>query len=91
MSETSEDNLLAGLTEEVPGGRKSLPAMRDGEEPPDMLLAILNNVLPSMINSQQAKILATCLTVRGKATIVLFYDVEPTENGILKLLAKAKI
>ena len=83
MRGTKRVNLLAGSTVEVQDGRTSLPVMQDGNEPPDMLLALLNNVLPSIINSQQAKILATCLTSKGKATLVIFYGVVPTANNLL--------
>lgn len=83
MSEIKDEKLLAGSTKEVRDGMASLPVMKDGEEPPDMLLALLNNVLPSMINSQQARIVGTCLTKQGKATIVFFYGVQPTGENLL--------
>lgn len=84
MKETKDENLLAGLTAEAPDGQTSLPVMKDGEEPPDMLLALLNNVLTSMINSQQAGIVGTCKTIKGEiATLVIFYGVSPTTNNLL--------
>jgi hypothetical protein len=46
-----------------------------------MLLALLNSPLESMVNSQQAKVLGTCLTKHGKSTIVIFYGVLPTGDG----------
>jgi hypothetical protein len=48
-----------------------------------MLLALLNNVLPSMIDSQQAKIVGTANSRGRKVAIVFFYDVVPTANNLL--------
>ena len=90
MKETKEENLLAGSTKTHRDGLESLPVMKDGEEPPDTLLALLNNVLPSMINSQQAKIMGTAITRRGKATLVVFYGVQPTSNNLLALIEETK-
>ncbi len=81
MSETKKENLLAGSIDQVKAGKKSNPVMKHGEEPPAMLLALLNSPLESMVNSQQAKVLGTCLTKHGKSTIVIFYGVLPTGDG----------
>lgn len=86
MNEIKDENLLAGLTADPLGGEKSLPVMKDGEEPPDMLLALLNNALPSMINSQQAEIVGTAITKRGVITIVYFFGVKPTTNNTLEAI-----
>ena len=84
MKKTKDENLLAGSTNEALDGMPSLPVMKHGEEPPDMLLALLNNVLPSMVDSQQAKIAGTVLTrEHGLATLVLFYGTQPTANNLL--------
>jgi hypothetical protein len=84
VKETKTENLLAGLTNEVPDGKTFLPVMTDGNETQEMLLALLNNVLVSLIDSQQAKILGKYRTKAGRrATMICFYDVTP--NG--KLLA----
>ena len=83
MKPIKSASLLAGLTAEAPDGVTSLPVMKDGNEPPDMLLALLNNVLPSMINSQQAEIVGTCMINSRQATIVFFYGVQPTANKTL--------
>lgn len=83
MKGTRDENLLAGLTAKTEAGRKSLPVMRDGEEPPDMLLALLNNVLPSMIDSQQAKILGTAVLKGRPFTLLAVYDVVPTSENLL--------
>ena len=83
MRKTKDENLLAGLTAEAPDGVPSLPVMKDGEEPPDMLLALLNNVLPSMIDSQQARIVGTAMSRGRRVSIVFFYDVVPTANNLL--------
>jgi hypothetical protein len=83
VSETKDENLLAGSTAEAPDGMPSLPVMRDGEEPPDMLLAILNSALTSMINSQQAKIMGTALLRGRRVTLLAVYDVVPTGNNLL--------
>ena len=88
MKKTKPENLLAGLTAEAPDGAPSLPVMKDGEEPPDMLLALLNNVLPSMINSQQARIVGTAISRGRRVSIVFFYDVVPTANSLLATVAK---
>jgi hypothetical protein len=85
VKKTKGANLLAGSTVEAPDGEKSLPVMKDGEEPPDMLLALLNSPLESMINSQQAMIVGTCLTRKGVGTLVLFYGVQPTANNLLAM------
>jgi len=81
-----DENLLAGLTAEAPAGAKSLPVMKDGNEPPDMLLALLNNVLPSMVNSQQAEIVGTGMINNKQATIIFFYGTLPTANKTLALV-----
>ena len=81
MSETKKENLLAGSTNQAQDGKKSNPVMKHGEEPPAMLLALFNSPLESMINSQQAKVLGTCLTKHGKSTIVIFYGALPTADG----------
>ena len=88
MKETKDVNPQDGLTKTAQVGAKSLPVMQDGKEPPDMLLALLNNALPSLVDSQQAKIMGTCLTLhKGKkvpTTIIFVFDALPTENGTLK-------
>jgi hypothetical protein len=84
------ESLLAGLTAEAPDGKTSLPVMKDGNEPPDMLLALLNNVLPSMTNSQQAEIVGTGMINNKQATIVFFYGVVPTANKTLALVGNVE-
>ena len=86
MSATKKENLLAGSTKEAPVGSPSLQVMKDGSEPPDMLLALLNNALSSMINSQQAKILGTVMTKKGVGTLVLVYGVKPETANSLKMV-----
>lgn len=88
MKKTKDENLLAGSTSEVLAGDKSNQSMKHGEESQDMLLALLNSPLETLLNSQQAKILGTCLTKSGQATIVIFYGVLPTGNGLLKQVEK---
>lgn len=85
MSETNKENLLAGSTNEAQDGAKSLPVMKDGEEPPDMLLAILNSPLKTMLDNQQAKIMGTCLTKKGVGTILIVYGAVPTSEGLLAM------
>ena len=88
MKEQKSANLLAGSTNEAQAGKKSSASMKHGEESRAMLLALLNSPLETMINSQQARIMGTVKLKDGhRATIVFFYDVEPTANT-LKLLAK---
>lgn len=81
MKKTKTENLLAGSTNQAQDGQTLQPVMKHGEEPPAMLLALLNSPLESMINSQQAKILGTCLTKHGKSTIIIFYGSLPTDDG----------
>ena len=88
-SETRDGGLLAGSTSAVQDGMASLPVMRDGEEPPDMLLALLNNALMSLVDSQQAKILGRVLTKRGVGTWIIVYGVEPDTANRLKMAQNA--
>lgn len=83
MSETNKENLLAGSTNEAQDGTKSLPVMKDGEEPLDMLLAILNSPLQTMLANNQARILGTGLTNKGVGTFIVVYGVVPTSEGLL--------
>ncbi len=85
MNETKRENQLDGSIAEAPDGKESLPVMSDGKEPPDMLLALLNNVLPSMVNSQQAKILGTGRFEGVVGTLVIVYGVQPTANSLLAM------
>ena len=83
MKETKTENLLAGSTKEAPAGVKSSKVMKDGEEPLDMLLALFNNSLTSLVECQQARIMGKVMTKRGVGTIVLIYGVEPeTANTV---------
>ena len=86
--ETKAAALLAGTTDGLQAGEKSNGSMKHGEESAGMLLALLNSPLETMINSQQAKIIGTCLTLhKGKkvpTTIIFVFDALPTENGTLK-------
>jgi len=88
VKETKAAVLLAGTTAEAQAGEKSSESMRHGEESAGMLLALLNSPLETMINSQQAKIMGTCLTLhKGKkvpTTIIFVFDALPTDNGTLK-------
>ena len=84
MKPIKQENLLAGLTAEAPAGERYSPVMKDGNEPPDMLLALLNNVLQSMTNSQQAEIVGTGTINNRQATIIFFYEVQPTANKTLE-------
>lgn len=82
MKRTKTAKQKDGLTAAPPAGVTSLPVMKHGEEPRDMLLALLNSPLETMLNSQQARILGTSLTHKGMATIVIFYGTLPTANGL---------
>ena len=84
MKETRQEKLLAGLTSEVQAGPTLSPVMKDGEEPQDMLLALLNNALASLVDSQQARIMGKALTKHGVGTLVIFYGVEPETANKLK-------
>ena len=86
--ETKAAALLAGTTAEAQAGEKSNGNMKHGEEGAGMLLALLNSPLETMIQSQQARIMGTCMTLhKGKkvpTTIIFVFDALPTENGTLK-------
>ena len=84
MSETKTESQLAGLTKKARVGAKSSPVMKDGNEPPDMLLALFNNALMSLVDSQQAKIAGKVLTKRGVGTLILVFGVEPETANRLK-------
>jgi hypothetical protein len=49
-----------------------------------MLLALLNNVLSSLVDSQQAKIAGKVLTKQGVGTLILVFGVEPETANRLK-------
>ena len=84
MKETKTENLLAGSTAEAPAGVKSSPVMKDGEEPQDMLLALFNNALTSLVDSQQARILGKALFKGRVGTILVVYNTEPESANSLK-------
>lgn len=86
MKETKTENLLAGLTEKAPDGIPSLPVMKDGEEPPDMLLALFNNALTSLVDSQQAKILGRGLFRGRVGSLVVIFDTEPETANSLRIV-----
>ena len=82
MSEIKIESQEAGLTKTHKAGVKSLPVMKHGEEPPDMLLAILNSALETMTANSQAKILGKGMFRNGRpGTVVIIYDTQPTANG----------
>jgi hypothetical protein len=92
VKKTKNENLLAGSTSDLLAGKQSLPAMKDGDETPAMLLALLNSPLVSMINSQQAKFVGTGLNREGKFfTLVMFYGVEPTTANTLQSVGKKEM
>lgn len=89
MNETKDENLLAGSTSEVPAGTASSPVMKDGEEPPDMLLALLNNALTSMVDSQQAVILGSARLNGRVCALLAVYDAEPATANTLRAVGNA--
>ena len=92
MSETKNVNQLAGSTKTVQDGKTSLPVMKHGSETLDMLLALLNSPLESMIDSQHAKFVGTGLNREGKFfTLVMFYGVEPTTANTLQVVGNRKV
>jgi len=86
VKETKTANLLAGLTEKAPAGNPSLPVMKDGEEPPDMLLALFNNALTSLVDCQQAKILGRGLFRGRVGSLVVIFDTEPETANSLRIV-----
>ena len=89
MKEQKNVKQLDGSTVKAPAGVTSANSLQSGNEPPAMLLALLNSVLADMTNSQQAKILGTAMTGNGRATILIIYNVQPTKNGTLESVGKA--
>lgn len=83
MKQIKDVNLLAGSTSEVKDGEQSSKSMKHGDESRAMLLVLLNSPLKSMIDSQQARILGSCLNRGKRATIVIFYETVPTGDGLL--------
>lgn len=90
MNEIKTENLLAGLTAKAPAGKPSSPVMKDGEEPPDMLLALLNSPLASMVDSQQARVLGRGLFRGRVGTILVIFDALPETANSLKMVENAK-
>ena len=83
MKRTKTAKQKDGLTAAPPAGVTSLPVMKHGEEPHDMLLALLNSPLETLMQCQQARVIGTAHTPKGTATIVIFYGTQPTANGTL--------
>jgi len=90
VNATKQGNQRAGLTENPQAGQKLPKVMNDGDETPDMLLALFNNALVSMVNSQQAKIIGTALNRGKRATVIIVYGVEPTANNTLQRVGSAE-
>lgn len=90
MSETKIVDPLDGSTKKVPVGIQSLLVMKDGEEPPDMLLALFNNALTSLVDSQQAKILGRGLFRGRVGSILVIYDTEPETANSLRVVKNAQ-
>ena len=92
VKETKAAALLAGTTDGLQAGEKSNASMKHGEESAGMLLALLNSPLETMIQSQQARIMGTCMTLhKGKkvpTTIIFVFDALPTANGTLESVGK---
>jgi hypothetical protein len=89
VRETKDASLLAGTTREAQDGQKSSTNSENGKLPLGMLLAMLNSTLTDMQNCQQAEILGTAMTRKGRATIILVYGVEPTAEGLLEVVGNA--
>ena len=86
MKKTKSENLLAGSTSTVRAGMESLPVMKHGEEPPDILLALLNSPLQTMLINNQARILGSGRMRDGRVgTILMIYGAQPTQNGLLAI------
>lgn len=90
MSETKVENPQDGSIKMTQAGKKlqpvikdgSIAIMKDGCEPPDMLLALLNNALMSMIANNQARIMGRGMFKNGRpGTLIIIYDTQPTANG----------
>lgn len=91
MSEkkTRPVSLLAGSTAEAPAGEASSKVMKSGEESPDILLALFNSTLETMLANKTARIVGTINTVGADkkavpTTIIFVYGAVPTANGTLK-------
>jgi len=88
VKKTKNARQKAGLTADLLAGATSLPVMKHGEEPHDMLLALLNSPLETLIQCQQARVIGTAHTPKGQATIIIFYGTVPTANGTLGKVAQ---
>lgn len=89
MSETKAEKPLAGSMPTAQDGAKLLPTMKHGEEPPAMLLALLNSALESLVANNQAVILGTGKVVGGRVgTLLVIFDAEPTDANSLKLVGE---
>lgn len=81
MSETKEEKQLAGSTTTAQDSKTSSKSMKDGEEPDDMLLALLWSPLATLIKREKA-LLATA-NYNGKlATVIILVGTQPTDKGI---------
>lgn len=81
--QTKNASKLAGLTESPLAGLPSYPSLKDGDESAEMLLALLNNALASLLATGTAKILGRGLMKGRLATVFIVYGVSPTKDGIL--------
>jgi hypothetical protein len=83
VSETKAGYQSAGLTAEAPHGEKLPDNLTHGNEPPAMLLALLNSAVISMANSQQAQIMGQCTYNGRKASVIFVFDAVPTKDGLV--------
>lgn len=85
MSAIKDENKLAGLPKKTRAGMRSLPSLTDGNETPQMTLALINSALQTLVGNDRAKIVGKIQTKYGRvATMVLFYEVEPADKSTLK-------
>lgn len=89
MSETKKEKQLAGSTTAVPASKPSSKNMRDGEEPDDMLLALLWSPTETLVSRDRA-VLATANYHGQLATVIILVGTELTPVGI-KTIQDSKV
>jgi hypothetical protein len=81
VNEIKAEKPLDGSTTIAPDSQPSSQNMKDGEEPENMLLALLWSPTETLISRKRA-LLATANYHGQKSTIIILVGAEFTENGL---------
>jgi len=81
VNATKKEKQSPGLITIAPASKSSAPNMSDGNEPDDILLAVMWSVLATLINRNKA-LLATADYKGQPATVVILVGTLPTDKGI---------